>query len=80
MTLLVSNIDDIILVRTQYVLVCTSLYYYTFSVLVCTWYVLVRTGSDPERTKYPIPVMLTIPDELTNIHPHSGLQESYFVH
>ncbi len=65
---MVSNIDDIILVRTQYVLVCTSLYYYTFPVPVCTWYVLVRTGSEPVRTKYPIPVMLfTIPEVLTII-------------
>ncbi len=62
--LLVSNIDDIIVVHTEYVLVCTSLYYYTFSVPLCTWYVLVRTSSKPVRTKYPIPVMrFTIPDE-----------------
>ncbi len=47
---------------TQYVLVCTGLYYYTFPVLVCTQYVLVRTGSEPVHTKYPVPVMhLTIP-------------------
>jgi hypothetical protein len=39
----VSNTHDIILVRTEYVLVCTSLYDYTFPVLVCTWYVPVRT-------------------------------------
>ena len=37
---MVSNIHDIILVRTQYVPVCTGLYYYTFSVPVRTWYVL----------------------------------------
>ena len=36
----VSNIDDTILVRTQYVPVCTGLYYYTFSVQVRTQYVL----------------------------------------
>ncbi len=50
---------------TQYVLVCTGLYYYTFPVLVCTQYVLVRTGSEQVHTKYrdPVPVMhLTIPD------------------
>ncbi len=62
--LLVSNIDDIILEHTPYVLVCTSLYYYTFPVPVCTWYILVRTSSEQVRTKYPIPVMLfTIPDD-----------------
>ncbi len=61
--LLVSNIVDIILVGTQYVLVCTSLYYYTIPVLVCTEYALVRTGSEQVHTKYPIPVMrFTIPD------------------
>ena len=61
--LLVSIIHDIILVRTQYVLVCTGLYYYTFPVPVCTKYVPVRTDSEPVRTKYPIPVMrFTIPD------------------
>ncbi len=61
--LLVSNIHDIILVRTQYVLVCIGLYSYSFPVLVCTRYVLVRTGSEPVHTKYPVPVMrLTIPD------------------
>ena len=36
----VSNIHDTILVRTKYVLVCTGLYYHTFSVPVCIWYVL----------------------------------------
>ncbi len=62
--LLVSNIDDIFLVHSQYVLLCTCLYYYTFYVPVCTRYVLVRTGSKPVHTKYPIPVMrFTIPDE-----------------
>ncbi len=59
----VSNIHDIILVHTQYVLVCTALYSYSYPVPVCTWYVLVRTGSKPVHTKYPVPVMrLTIPD------------------
>ncbi len=58
-----SIIHDIILVRTQYVLVCTGLYYYTFPVPVCTEYEPVRTDSEPVRTKYPIPVMrFTIPD------------------
>ena len=63
--LLVSNTHDIILVRTEYVLVCTSLYDYTFPVLVCTWYVLVRTVSLSVRTKYPGPDLVrpvTIPD------------------
>ncbi len=61
--LLVSIIHDIILVRTQYVLVCTGLHYYTFPVPVCTEYVPVRTNSEQVRTKYPIPVMqFTIPD------------------
>jgi hypothetical protein len=63
---LVSNIHDIILVRTKYILVCTCRYYYdTFPVPgpVCTRYVLVRTASKQVRTKYPIPVMrFTIPD------------------
>ncbi len=41
----VSNTHDIILVRTKYVPVCTSLYDYTFPVpvRVCTRYVPVRT-------------------------------------
>jgi hypothetical protein len=61
--LLVSNIHDIILVHTQYVLVCTGLYSYSFPVPVCTRYVPVRTGSEPVHTKYPVLVMrLTIPD------------------
>jgi hypothetical protein len=63
--LLLSNIHDIILVHTQYVLVCTGLYYYTFPVPVCTQYVPVRTASEPVHTKYsdPVPIMrLTIPD------------------
>ena len=63
--LLVSNTvtHDIILVRTEYVLVCTSLYDYTFPVPVCTRYVLVRTVILSVRTKYPDPVPLfTIPD------------------
>jgi hypothetical protein len=61
--LLVSNIHDIILVHTKYLLVCTGLYYYTFPVPVCTWYVLVRTASEQVCTKYPVPVMhITIPD------------------
>jgi hypothetical protein len=34
--LLVSNIHDIIPVHTQYILVRTCLYYYTFPVPVCT--------------------------------------------
>ena len=52
-----------ILTITQYVLVCTGLYYYTFPVLVCTRYIPVRTGSEQVHTKYPVPVMrLTIPD------------------
>ena len=60
---LVSNIHDIILVHTHFKLVCTSLYSYSFPVPVCTRYVPVRTGLEPVRTKYPIPVMrLTIPD------------------
>ena len=62
----VSIIHDIILVRTQYVLVCTGQYYYTFPVPVCTKYEPVRTDSEPVRTKYPIPVMrFTIPDGLS---------------
>ena len=62
--LLVSNTHDIILVRTEYVLVCTSLYHYTFPVPVCTRYVLVRTVILSVRTKYPDPVPLfTIPDD-----------------
>ena len=62
--LLVSNTHDIILVRTEYVLICTSLYDYTFPVPVCTRYVLVRTVILSVRTKYPDPVPLfTIPDE-----------------
>ena len=61
--LLVSNTHDIILVRTKYVPVCTSLYDYTFPVPVCTRYVPVRTVSLSVRTKYPDPVPLfTIPD------------------
>ncbi len=48
---------------TQYILVCTGLYYCTFPVLVCTRYVLVCTGSEPVHTKYPVPVIhFTIPD------------------
>ncbi len=45
----VSNIHDIILLRTQYVLICTGLpvCYYTFPVPVCTRYVPVRTASEP---------------------------------
>jgi hypothetical protein len=65
--LLVSNIHDIILVHIQYVLVCTSLYYYSFPVPVCTRYVLVRTKSELVRTKYPVPVMqVTILDATGN--------------
>ena len=69
--LLVSNTHDtgiqviILVVRTKYVLlvVCTSLYDYTFPVPVCTRYVPVRTVSLSVRTKYPDPVPLfTIPD------------------
>jgi hypothetical protein len=74
--LLVSNIHDIILVHTQYVLVCTGLYYYTFPVPVCTRYVPVRTASEPAtvRTKYPVPVMrLTIPD--ARCRPTGGLPQ-----
>jgi hypothetical protein len=53
-------------VLSTYRLICTRLYYYTIPVPVCTWYVRVRTGSEPVRTKYPIPVMrFTIPDALT---------------
>ena len=48
---------------SEYVLVCTRMYYFTFPVPVCTKYVPVRTSSEPVRTKYPIPVMwFTIPD------------------
>ena len=65
--LLVSNIHDIILVRTKYVLVCTSLYYYTCPVSVRTGtyrYVLVRT-------KYPVPVIrFTIPAALSYTAGH----------
>jgi hypothetical protein len=40
-----------------------NLYYYTFSVPVCTWYILVHTVTKPVHTKYPVPVMLfRIPD------------------
>jgi hypothetical protein len=57
--LLVFNIHDNILVRTWYILVCTGLYYYTFSVPERTstyWYV-------PVHTKNPVPVQrFTIPD------------------
>ncbi len=64
--LLLSNIHDIISVHTQYILVCTCLYYSTFPVPVCTRYALVRTASEPVHTKYPVPVMrLTIPDGVT---------------
>ncbi len=67
--LLVSNIHDIILVHTQYVLVRTGLYSYSFRVPVCTWYAPVRTVSESVHTKYPDPVMrLTIPDETTQFH------------
>ena len=41
--LLVSIIHDIILVRTQYVLVCTGLYYYTFPVPSTYYFPRVRT-------------------------------------
>jgi hypothetical protein len=71
---LVSIIHDIILVCTQYVLVCTGLYYYAFPVPVCTKYVPVRTDSEPVRTKleYPIPVMrFTIPDASNDPFPLS---------
>jgi hypothetical protein len=72
--LLVSNIHDIILVHTQYVPVCTALYSYSFPVLVCTWYVPVRTCSKPVHTKYPVPVMrLTIPDASFGVgHCHAS--------
>jgi hypothetical protein len=67
--LLVSNINDIILIHTQYVLVRTGLYSYSFRVLFCTWYAPVRTVSESVHTKYPDPVMrLTIPDETTQFH------------
>ncbi len=60
---LVSNIHDISLVHTQYILICTCLYYYLFPVPVCTRYELVHTASEAVLTKTPIPVMLfTIPD------------------
>ncbi len=69
--LLVSNIHDIVLVHTQYVLVCTSLYYFTFPVQVCTWYVQVHTSSKLVHTKYPVPVMLlTIPDASSIWNPY----------
>ena len=75
--LLVSNIHDIILVRTQYVLVCTGLYSYSIPVPVCARYVPVRTGSEPVRTKYPIPVMrLTIPDDSSPAGPMPGTGET----
>jgi hypothetical protein len=65
---LVSNIHDIFLVHTQYILVGTGLYYYIFLVPVCTWYVPVRTASKPVHTKYPIPVMrFTIPGVLLEL-------------
>ncbi len=55
----------VILVHTQYILVCTCLYYSTFPVPVCTRSILVRTDSETVRTKYPVPVMrVTIPDVL----------------
>ncbi len=71
---LVTNIHDIILLRTitQYVLVCTGLYYYTFPVLVCTRYVLVRTASEQVHTKYPVPVM-----HLTSGTPILGICLAY---
>ncbi len=74
--LLVSNIHDIILVHTQYILVCTCLYYDPFPVPVCTWYVLVHTASEQVHTKYPIPVMLftikvMIPDEWLSERDHA---------
>jgi hypothetical protein len=71
--LLVSNIHIIILVRTQYILVCTSLYYYTIPVPVCTQYVPVRTSYEQVHTKYPVPVMrLTIPDGSARLPPGPG--------
>ncbi len=48
-------------VRVTVLVLCTSLYCYTFPVpvTVCTWYILVRTVTDSEppavRTKYPVP-------------------------
>jgi hypothetical protein len=70
--LLVSNTHDIILVRTKYVLVCTSVYDYTFPVPVCTRYVPVRTVTLSVRTKYPDPVPLfTIPGALRLSPSHS---------
>ena len=60
----VSNIHDTILVRTQYVLVCTGLYYYTFSVPVRTGTYRYPTSStylrQPQvRTFIMIPVLST---------------------
>jgi hypothetical protein len=78
MPLMVSNIHDIILVHTQYVLVCTGMYYYAFPIPVCTRYVPVRTSSEPVLTKYPIPVMLfTIPDGTNNYF--GDLNDEWFV-
>jgi hypothetical protein len=58
-----TNTHGIILVRTEYVLVCTSLYDYTFPAPFCTRYVLERTVSLSVRTKYPDLVRpVTIPD------------------
>jgi hypothetical protein len=66
--LLVSNLHDIILVHTQYVLVCTCLYHYTRYVLVRTRYVPVRTGNVPVRTKYPVLVQpVTIPEVCSRV-------------
>jgi hypothetical protein len=74
-SLLVSNIHDIILVHTQHVLsmyqpvdgtivpVCTGYIPVCTASEVCTGYVQVCTASEPVSTKYPIPVMrFTIPD------------------
>jgi hypothetical protein len=52
---------------TYLVLVCTYLYYYTFPVQVCTWYVPVHTNIIEVQTKNPVPVVpvtwFTIPDD-----------------
>jgi hypothetical protein len=49
---------------------CSDMYIHVYArwvgfQMVCTQYVLVRTVSEPVRTKYPVPVMhATIPDVL----------------
>jgi hypothetical protein len=61
--LLVSNMHDISLVQTQYLLVCTSLYYYAIPVPIHMKYMIpLHTRTEQVHTKYPVPVTwFTIP-------------------